>query len=181
MKVLLLRIVATALLLACLWPEPSRYAAEWTLRDAGARVERVLRGLDTGSAAQTSMAVVGTTTDSVSATMPDDTRAALLGGIALILQNRAPEAVTMLDAAIARGERPELTLNLGRARTAAGDTAGADAAYLRTAWASPLALNTLPAAMRTELLQRVTVLEDALHDDTLHAPPPLDGEKEQAD
>ena len=79
----------------------------------------------------------------------------------------------MLDVAIAQGERPELTLNLGRARTARGDVDGANAAYLRTAWASPLALATLPRPMRGTLLDAAARHEQALRAGRVSAPPSL--------
>jgi hypothetical protein len=68
--------------------------------------------------------------------LPGDARAPMLEGIALILAGKGAAALAVLDAAIAAGERPELTINQGRARAILGDMAGANAAYLRTAWAS---------------------------------------------
>lgn len=171
-----LRLLATFALVALLWPEFGRYRAEWQLADAGGHLQRVLRGLDRGATAHASVQRADALARGAAASTPGDERAALLLGIALILQQRGADAAAALEAAIARGERPELTLNLGRARTALGDTAGADAAYLRTAWASPLALATLPKTMRDDLLARVALRESELHAGTLRAPPPLDAE-----
>lgn len=167
-----LRVLAVLCVLALAWPEVARYRAEHGLKETAARVDRVLRGLDAGASAQQSLARAGEIATTLAPTLPGDSRPALLLGIVRILQQRGAEAVTVFEAAIAQGERPELTLNLGRARTTLGDTAGADAAYLRTAWASSRALDTLPAAMRTSLLSRVDSLDAELRAGRLQAPPP---------
>nr|WP_281378018.1 O-antigen ligase family protein [Chiayiivirga flava] len=167
-----LRVVATGLVLALLWPQSGRYRAEWQIAAASAQLEAVLRGRERGSAANAAVAEAERLARAAAAAT-DDNRAALLLGIALILQQRGDDASRVLERAIARGERAELTLNLGRARTVLGDSAGADAAYLRTAWASPLALATLPATMRADLSARVARLESQLRAGRLQAPPPL--------
>lgn len=167
-----LRVIASLLVLALLWPQAGRYRAEWQIAAASARLEAVLRGQERGSAAIAAVAQAERLARDAAAAS-DDNRAALLLGIALILQQRGDDASRVLEQAIARGERAELTLNLGRARTVLGDSAGADAAYLRTAWASPLALATLPAAMRADLAARVARLDSELRAGRLQAAPPL--------
>jgi hypothetical protein len=91
----------------------------------------------------------------------------------LLLLRRGEQAIALLAPAIAAGERPELTLNLGRARGISGDEKGATAAFLRTAWANPEAIATLPKSIRGPLLDRVRALEMQLHDGRLQQPPPL--------
>ncbi|HEU4665008.1 MAG TPA: hypothetical protein VFS55_13350 [Dokdonella sp.] len=166
-------IVAAALLAtgAALWPEAARYRAEWSLADANARLSAALHGR--GSAASVEKAL-SEARDAITA-LPGDPRAPLATAIALLLLQRGDEAKTTLERAIASsGERPELTLNLGRARGTLGDEAGAQAAFLRTAWASPAAISTLPSPLRAAVLERVRTLEDALHDGRLEHAPPLD-------
>lgn len=162
----------TAVLLvlgAMLWPEVADYRSEWRIAEANARLAQALRG-------KGSVASVETALDQAHAAMaasPADSRAALAASIALLLLQRAGEAKPILEHAIAAGERPELTLNLGRARGALGDEAGAQAAFLRSAWASPAAIATLPSTLRASLLERVRALEDALREGQLDRAPPL--------
>lgn len=163
-------LLALALLLG---PEWRAYRAEWSLAEANTRLERVLLGRDRGAQALASVAHAETLARAAQRGLPADPRADQMLGIALILQGRPADAVTVLDAAIAHGERPELTLSLGRARAALQDEAGADAAFLRAAWASEAAIATLPKAKRSEVLAQVRRWEDDLHAGRLRAPPPL--------
>jgi len=155
---------------ATLWPEVARYRAEWRLADANARLGAALRGDGSVASVETALAEARRAI----AALPGDPRASLAASIALLLLKRGDEAKAILDRAIASGERPELTLNLGRARGTLGDEAGAQAAFLRTAWASPAAIATLPSALRTSVLERVRALEGELRDGRLDRPPPLD-------
>lgn len=170
---LALRIAAIVLVLAALWPEVMRYRAEHLLERASTRIEHVFRTRANDAQARAVVALAGDEAARAAGALPNDNRAALLHGIALILQSRAAEAVAVFDAAIAAGERPELTLNLGRARSALGDEPGADTAFLRTAWASAFAINSLPAAERASILARVAALEAELRAGRLTAVPPL--------
>lgn len=162
--------LASCVLAAALWPEAARYRAEWQLADADARLGAALRGA--GSAASVEVAL-GEARAAMNA-LPGDPRAPLSASIALLLLKRGAEAKALLEPAIATGERPELTLNLGRARGTLGDESGAQAAFLRTAWASPAAIATLPSALRARILERVREFEAELRDGRLDRPPPLD-------
>ncbi len=170
----LMRAIAMLLVLALVAPEVRREQAERQLAQATARIDPVLRGELQGAAAVAAAADAVTLAAAAARALPGDPRPPLPGAIAAMLLGRPEVAIALLDAAISEGERPEFTVNLGRARAMQGDAAGADRAYLRSAWASELALATLPAAMRDDLLARVRVLEVALHQGTLDAPPPLD-------
>ncbi len=166
---------AMLLILACLsWPEIARQQAEWRLAVASGQIERAMRGIDTGPQALAAVQQAGDLAQASMVALPGDARAAHLLGIALILQGRGAEAIEVLEAAIMQGERPELTLNLGRARSLLGDEAGAQRAFLRTAWASPLAIASLPGPMREALQQQVRELETELRGGRLAQPPPLD-------
>ena len=163
----------TILLIAMVWPEPDRYRAEWLLADANGRLSEALRGAITGDAALRSTETAFVQSRQAAALLPDDPRTALSASIALLLLHRGAEAQAILNAAIEQGERPELTLNLGRARGIVGDEPGAHAAFLRTAWASPAAIATLPAVLRAPLLERVAQLETELRAGRLREPPLL--------
>ncbi|MEO7326414.1 MAG: hypothetical protein ABIW82_16450 [Dokdonella sp.] len=168
-----IRLAGLLVLLALLFPEFGRYRAEWMLSAVHARLDRALRGIDRGEVAMTSVGIAADQAQQAAAFLPGDPRPPMLQGIALILGGKGAQAVAVLDAAIAQGERPEFTINLGRARTILGDEAGAHAAYLRTAWASTDAIATLPKAVRESLLAEVSVLEGDLRAQKLVAPPPL--------
>lgn len=163
-------IVAVFALGAALWPEAAAYRAEWLLADANARLSAALRGTGTAASVETALAAARTATNA----LPADPRPPLAASIALLLLRRPDEAKTILEKAIASGERPELTINLGRARGALGDEAGAQAAFLRTAWTSPAAVATLPSALRADLLEQVRAREDDLRGGRLDRAPPLD-------
>lgn len=170
MKVLA-RLVGLALLLSLWWPELARYRAERDLAEVNQRLQRALTGADRGAPALQSVGVAAALAADAARQMPDDPRPPMLQGIALILAGRGAEALAVLDAAVVVGERPELTINQGRARTLLGDAAGAHAAYLRTAWASPLGIASLPQAMRAELGTEAAQLEAELRAGRLKSVP----------
>lgn len=173
------RLFVIAVLGLVLWPEFPRYRAEWHLSEANAHLDRALRASpaarDGEPLRQAGLALVKA--EQAIAALPADPRAVLAQSIALIMTGRGADAATRLQAAIAAGERPEFTINLGRARTTLGDEAGANAAYLRTAWASPQAIATLPKALREDFAQQVARLDAQLRAGTLAAVPPLDAPK----
>jgi hypothetical protein len=169
----LVRAAILAVASAMLWMQWQDYRAEWWLYAANGRLTMVLKGAATGENAvvltQEALQLAQTT----AAALPDDPRPIQSASIALLMLKRGKEAVALLEPAIAAGERPELTINLGRARGISGDEAGANAAFLRTAWANPSSVATLPAAIRGPLLERVKDLEQQLRDGRLHEAPPL--------
>jgi hypothetical protein len=169
----LLQWLAIAFLLALLWPEFPRYAAEYRLAQAAARLDRALRGIDQGQSALDSVIEAQRLVHAAGLALPGDARAVMLEGVALIMAGQHAQAIELLDTAIAYGERPEFTVNLGRARGAMGDEIGARRAFLRTAWASPLGISTLPGPLRESLLLEVQQLESDLRAGRLQAPPPL--------
>jgi predicted Zn-dependent protease len=160
-------LVATA---AALWPEFGRYRAEWLLADANARLAAALRGNATTASVESAL----DDAQRALALLPGDPRPPLAASIALLMLKRPGEAEAVLERALASGERPELTLNLGRARGSLGNESGAQAAFLRTAWASPAAIATLPSSMRSTLLEQVHALEQDLRAGRLAHAPPLD-------
>ena len=167
----LLPIASVATLAAMLWPELPRYRAEWTLAAADVRLGAALGGKLKGDAAVSATSeALHMTREAISA-LPGDPRPVQAASVALLLLRRGDDAVALLEPAVAAGERPELTLNLGRARGIRGDEKGADAAFLHTAWANPASIATLPKAMRDPLLERVEELERQLREGRLQQPP----------
>lgn len=160
-------------LMALTWPELASYRGERLLADARARLSDALNGTTRGDAALASVQTALAEAQLAAACLPADQRPALSASIALLLLHRGTEAAAILTAAIAEGERPELTVNLGRARGILGDESGAQAAFLRTAWASPPSVATLPSAIREPVLERVKSLEDELRAGRLRQIPPL--------
>jgi hypothetical protein len=169
----LLRIALVALVAALLWPEFARYRAEWTLSEANARLEAVLGGRLKGSAAVATTEDALRLTQDAMAALPGDARPIQSASVALLLLQRGKDAIALLEPAIAAGERPELTINLGRARGISGDDTGATAAFLRTAWSNPAEIATLPKSIREPLLGQVKELEQQLRDGHLKQPPQL--------
>jgi predicted Zn-dependent protease len=167
------RILGIALVVVAFVPEVLRYQAEWQLAEANARLSRVLLGKQSAQAAHDSAEAAVELAGKAESALPDDPRAWLMHGVALMLANRGSEGLAVLQNAVLQGERPELTLNLGRARFSQGDEAGANAAYLRTAWANPYAIDTLPKPMQEALRDQVAALEQELRAGRLKAPPPL--------
>lgn len=157
-----------------LWPELDRYRAEWLLADGNSQLEQVLRGTVTGDEAVQRVDAALEEAQRAATLIPGDPRAILTQAVALLLLKRGTDAIALLAPAIAAGERPELTIDLGRARGISGDEKGASTAFLRTAWISPATIATLPKAMREPLLDQVKTLEDDLKAGRLNAPPPLD-------
>jgi hypothetical protein len=167
------RLILILALAALAWPEIGRYDGEILLADAAARLSAALNGEIRGDAAVSSVQAAYASAQRAAVLLPEDQRPALSQAIGLLLLHKGADASAILEAAIAQGERPELTLNLGRARGIGGDEQGAQAAFLRTAWASPAAVSTLPAALRGPLLERVKSLERELREGRLRQVPPL--------
>ena len=163
-----LRWLAAALVLALAWPGFARYRNDRVLATARTTIHEVIAAGDAARAAREIPGVVATLQ-----AVPPDPRRDLMLGLALILARQPDAADRALDAAVARHERPELTLNLGRARAATGDEAGARAAFLRSGWAAPGVLATLPAAMRREVEAGIAEREPALAAGDADVIPPL--------
>lgn len=166
----LLALVALIVLLA---PEFPRYRAEYQMVGASVRLQRALTGAVQGETALRSVAEAQQLAHAATRDLPGDPRPVLLEGIALILTGQAAQAARVLEMAISKGERPEFLINLGRARSALGNEAGAHTAFVRAAWASPSSIVTLPKSMQQALLQEVQQLELELQAGRMNAVPPL--------
>ncbi len=131
-----LRIGLVVCMIALLWPEFTRYRAQWRLAEANARIETVLSGQDRSPNTLSSVLTAVQLAKLVIEQNPNDPNAILIEGIGLIMLGQGEQAMQRFETAIAQGERPEFVLNLGRARNSTGDEAGARQAYLRAAWSS---------------------------------------------
>lgn len=171
---LAVRLLASALLLLLLWPELARYQAEQRLARVQQLLEPVLAQRIGGAEALAAVNTAAELAQSTRPALPGDLRPVHLASLALLLGRRLPEAGMLLETAIRDGDRPELSLSLGRVRGAAGDQPGALRAWIHTAWAQPAAIATLPQDLRNEVLAALPPLEQALREGR-HAglPPPL--------
>jgi hypothetical protein len=169
----ILRVAIVVAALAMLWPEWQRYRAEWWLAAGNARLTGVLNATVTGPDAVAVTQEALHFAQLAAAFLSDDPRPVQSASIALLMLQRGDEAIALLEPAIRAGERPELTINLGRARGISGNAVGADAAFLRTTWINPASTASLPSAIRQPLLVRVKEMEQQLRDGHLHEPPPL--------
>ena len=156
------------------WPEFPRYRAERLLAEANARIESMFRGRVPPSDAQRVAGEADRLAVRAGASLSDDPRPWLASGIARLIERRPQQALEALQHARSLGERPEVTINIGRARGVGGDAAGAHRAFVRTAWINPAAVATLPAALRRQVLDEVSEQEARLVRGELDAPPPLD-------
>ncbi len=167
------RWIALLAIAMLVWPEIQTYTGERNLREAGRLLTQLMTGGVTGPGitpvaqrAQQMAARAGTVLET-------DPRPALLEGTAWLILRRGPDARAALERGIRHGERPELTIMLGRARGISGDDPGARQAFLRTAWINPYSIDTLPAAIREPILEQVRALEQELTRGNVIAVPPL--------
>lgn len=86
--------------------------------------------------------------DRAAAGAPFDSRIALARGSVLLLLERPHEAVAAYEAGIDIEPRPELYLNLGRARLLAGDAAGARESFAEAVRQMPSLGDAIPPEMR---------------------------------
>lgn len=150
-----------------------RYPAERQIEQSLGLIDRALRGQIAPAQARPAIERAAALSRQALETLPGDARATLAAGSAMTMLGQGGDALRLLEAQVARAERPELLVALGRARAAAGDDVGARAAFLRAAWASPPSITTLPRAVRAELLDEVARQDRALRDGQLQTPPPL--------
>ena len=172
MKVLL-RLVAGAVLLAFLWPEGQRYAAERRLRRGTGELRKALATSRSVEQARPAVDRAAAFAISAFAGLPEDPRPRLLAGSARLVEGRPLEALDFYRDALGTGERAEIDLNAGRAHALAGERPEAKAALLRALWISPALAPAIPEPLSGRLLQEVTQLETELRAGRLATPPPM--------
>ncbi|MEO6027324.1 MAG: O-antigen ligase family protein, partial [Candidatus Binatia bacterium] len=171
-----LAILTVLVLGAALVPELSRYAAERRLADATQAIAAVAAGGRVVPAEAPTLDRLGAVARATADANPSDTRGLIAAGTAALVAGKPGAAQTWYRAALARGERPEIDLNLARAFALDGRREQAEAALLRAAWLSPVLLGTLPSADQSRIGTAVADWADRLARGALTAPPPLPAE-----
>jgi tetratricopeptide (TPR) repeat protein len=167
-----LRVILAVPLLVYGFLEIWSYRAEWKIAQANALIEAVLLGRTSAGLAVENAQRAQAAAKAANQLLHHDPRALLAEANALVMLGRGNEAIASLNQRLAYAERPELWVALGRALAAVGDEAGAQAAFLRAAWISPLSIATLPRAARTKFLEVSAQREaEATHTGD-YAPPP---------
>jgi cytochrome c-type biogenesis protein CcmH/NrfG len=158
---------------AVLRPELPRYGAERRLRIASDAFQILLDRSQPVEDPVGALGRVAEIAESVGAALPGDSRPWVLAGSAHLTAGRPERALELYRAAFDRaGERAEVDVNVGRARTLLDQIAQAHAAFLRAGWISPALLATLPAPVADPLRAEVARLEAELKGGRLKAPPP---------
>jgi hypothetical protein len=160
-------------LLAAAVPEMRRYGAERRLADATGAIATVAGAGRVVPQEAPRLAKLAAMAEEAAVAMPADSRGLVAAGTAMLVAGKPGEARARYRAALARGERAEIDLNLARAYALEGRTADAEAALLRAAWLSPALVETLPEHDRARLTTALADLEARLGAGTLPGPPPL--------
>jgi len=171
-----LAIVTVLVLGAALVPELSRYAAERRLAAATQAIAAVAAGGRVVPAEAPTLDRLGAVARATAAANPSDTRGLVAAGTAALVAGKPGAARSEYRAALARGERAEIDLNLARAFALDGRREQAEAALLRAAWLSPVLLATLPSADQSRIGATIAEWTDRLTRGALTAPPPLPDE-----
>ncbi len=166
-------IVAVLMLGAALVPEFSRYAAERRLADATQAIAAVAAGGRVVPEAAPTLDRLGALARATADVNPSDTRGFVAAGTAALVAGKPAEARSAYRAALARGERAEIDLNLARAYALDGRREEAEAALLRAGWLSPVLLATLPSADQARIDAVLAEWSERLTRGALTAPPPL--------
>lgn len=174
MTILRLRPILLLLVLgAAAWPELPRYAAERRLRGAGDALRLFVPQRAALANPEEAFGKVTEVALSAAPGLPRDPRPFLLAGTARLEAGDPRRARELYREALARGERAETDLNLGRAYTALGDGASAKSAFIRGGWVSPALLGSLPPETARSIRGAVMHLEAELAAGRLRAPPAL--------
>ncbi len=166
---------AVAIVVLAVSPELPRYAAERRLATVTATLQGAVAGGRVVPEAKPVLERLAVTASATAAVDPSDTRGLVAAGTAMLVAGDAAAAERWYRAALARGERAEIDLNLARAFALARRQEDAEAALLRTVWVSPMLIGSLPAAERPRLEAALVELEGRLRRGELAAPPPLPG------
>lgn len=166
----IVRVAAVVVLAAAVLPEVPRYRAERALFRAASALRIALAG----GAPDRPSALAWTERTAADATrhLPGDPRPLVVAGSARLAARDPGAALGWYARAQATGERAEIDLNIGRALMVRRDLAGAQRAFLRAGWLSPLLLAELPEVARVPLLGEIDRLGALLATGRLASPPP---------
>jgi hypothetical protein len=167
----LLRGLLALALAGSLVPEVARYRAERQLGLATSAVRAVLVGGAVNPSDERLLRAASLARDAA-ARLPGDSRPFIAEGSARLLARQPEAAIEAYLAALRRGERAEVDLNLGRASMMLRRRPEAERALLRSAWISPPLLVALPDNVAAILRGEVARLEALLVRGELKAPPP---------
>lgn len=146
------RLAGILLLAAAFLPDLSRHAAERTLYRASALLSSAFTGNVPGADPRRLAVAAADLAARASHALPFDPRPPLVEGIARLALGDAASAEACSRESIARAEKPEALVNLGRALLVSQRPDAARAVFLRAAWLHPLSVSSLPAAFRQEAL-----------------------------
>jgi hypothetical protein len=160
------------LALLALLPEWPRYVAERQLRAATLLLGSSLGAPEGSPSRDGRVAGALVLADAASAVL-GDSRAPIVAGSAHLVARRPQEALARYRQGLARGERAEILLNMGRAWMMLGRRDLAQVALLRAGWTSPRLLASLPEVAAVPLAAEVHRLEAELGAGRLAGPPPM--------
>jgi putative inorganic carbon (HCO3(-)) transporter len=159
-------------LVAMVAPEIGRLAAEHRLATLTATLERVVSGGRIVPEAKPALTTLATAATGTADHDPADTRGLVAAGTAMLLAGDADGARLHYRAALARGERAEIDMNLARAYALGGRRDDAEAVLLRALWVAPALLDALPSDDRTRLAAALADRESRLRQGDPTAVPP---------
>ncbi len=157
-----LRLTAVLLLMAAFLPDLRHHAAERALYQATALLSSALSGNVPGADPRRLAAAASDLTSRVARMLPFDPRPPLVQGVARLALGDASGAQTCLRDSIARAEKPEALLHLGRAMLAGNRHEEAREVFRRAAWLHRIALLSLPVAYREGALAEAEALRGRL-------------------
>ena len=157
-----LRLTAVLLLAATLLPDLRHHAAEKALYQATALLSSALSGNVPGADPRRLAAAASDLASRIARTLPFDPRPPLVQGIARLALGDASGAEVCLRDSIARAEKPEALLHLGRALLVGNRPEDAREVFRRAAWLHRIALLSLPGAFREDALAEAEALRGRL-------------------
>jgi len=171
------RVLRGALLAAALFwalaPEAGRYRAERLLRVGSEALRQLVTHPGEVADPQGALSRILDLALFAASDLPGDSRPWILAGSTRLVAGEPGRAIEIYREALARGERAEIDLNIGRAFEAQGEIAKSRAAFLRAVWISPALSAALLPDVARELTPEIERLERKLRGGQLKAPPPL--------
>lgn len=154
-------------------PEVARYVSERRLARATAVFRVLLNRAREVSDPQSALDRVTEMATQAAQGLSGDSRAWILAGSTRLVAGNPKRALDFYGEALARGERAEIDLNLGRAYAVLAQPGKAGAAFLRAGWISPAILSALPEPSPERFRARIAELEAQLRAGRLESPPGL--------
>ncbi len=166
-------LLLAALFAWALWPELPRYRGEHLLRGTTDMFRRLVSKPGEFENPRGALLGIEQVAFIAAAGLPGDSRSWILAGSTRLVAEEPARALELYREALARGERAEIDINMGRAYEANGEPEKARAAFLRVVWISPALFPALLPDIQASLLAECNRLEEDLRAGRLKAPPPL--------